>query len=38
MITKKQSKLIKLHNQFGHTSSNNLKSLLKNAGYIDREV
>ena len=31
---KKQSKLI----QCGHASSNNLKSLLKNAGYIDKEV
>ena len=38
ITTKKQSKLIKLHNQFGLTSSNNLKSLLKNASYIDRDV
>ena len=30
--------LIKLHTQFGDTSSNNLKSLLKNAGYIDKNV
>ena len=35
---KKQSKLTKLHNQFGHASSNNLKSLLKNASYIDKEI
>ena len=35
---KRHSKLIKLHKQFRHASSNNLKSLLKNAGYIDKEV
>ena len=36
--SKKQLKLIKLHKQFGHASWNNLKSLLKNAGYIDKEL
>ena len=35
---KKHSKLIKLYMQFGHASSNNLKNLLKNAGYTDKEV
>ena len=35
---KNHSKLIKLYMQFGHASSNNLKNLLKNAGYTDKEV
>ena len=35
---KKKSKLIKLHKQSGDASSNNLKRLLKNAGYVDKEV
>ena len=37
-IKKKKAKLIKLHKQFGHASSNNLKSLIKNAGYMNDEI
>ena len=37
-IKKKKEKLIKLHKQFGHASSNNLKSLIKNAGYLNDEI
>ena len=37
-IKKKKAKLIKLHKQFGHASSNNLKSLIKNAGYLNDEI
>ena len=37
-INKKRSKLLKLHKQFGHASSNNLKSLLKNAGLLTTEI
>ena len=35
---KKQSKLIKLHQQFGHASSDNLKSLLENAGCSNEDI
>ena len=37
-ISKKRSKLLKLHKQFGHASINNLKSLLKNAGLLTSEI
>ena len=37
-IKKKKAKLIKLHKQFGHASANNLKSLIKNAGYLNDEI
>ena len=37
-IKKKKAKLIKLHKQFGHASSNNLKSLIKNAGHLNEEI
>ena len=37
-IKNKKAKLIKLHKQFGHASSNNLKSLIKNAGYLNDEI
>ena len=34
----KRSKILKLHKQFGHASSNNLKNLLKNAGLLTIEI
>ena len=35
---KKRSKLVKLHKQFGHTSPNDLRNLLKNAGLFSTEI
>ena len=37
-IKKKKAKLIKLHKEFGHASSINLKGLIKNAGYLKDEI
>ena len=37
-IKKKRSKLVKLHKQFGHASSNNLKNLMRKAGCLNDEI
>ena len=38
ILTKKRCKLLKLHKQFGYTSVNNLKHLLKNDGLLSTDI
>ena len=36
--TQKKTQIVKLHKQFGHASSNNLKILLNNAGLMSSDI
>ena len=35
---KKKADIVKLHRQFGHSSTNNLKKLLRNANLLNKEL